>query len=512
MSLARVNRIGEPAPRRSGFPDSSIAGLVALGLALLIPAILRSPSLFEPYWYGDEGIFAAIASQLLAGDTLYVDIWDHKPPLIFVLYASVIAGFGESLFWLRLAAMGAVVATQLLLFAGTVILSGPRMAWLPAALYGLLMALPMMEGQLALTEVFMAALTTAGMVTYLRVQRGGSSVALTHLLLVGLLFGLASSFKPVALFDAGALAVFLLVHSQQTLRSLLSFSAGCALPWLVFAFLFAVNGDLAAFLDANVVYQLGYVQRDSVSMPALFILVGVPLVVSVFTWAMRGKTASSPLLVSWLGFAIAGASLGAASYPHYLLQILPPLVFLTGGALAGSRAGHAMAAFLLIVLVSQLHFAFRFPTNDHLKSTIDYYAAAVESFQSQDEGAFREQFHFGDTEELVKLLTTKLEKRPDSEVLIWGAKPWAYVLTDATPLTRFVVWYHPFGSDAGRQEVLDALDSSPGALVVIERGVPIFPGLEELLSQAYACVQYGTYELCARNEHGPIAPELAQTL
>ena len=48
--------------------------------------LLRFPSLFEPYWYGDEGIYQVIGMVLHSGGLLYADIYDNKPPLLYVLY------------------------------------------------------------------------------------------------------------------------------------------------------------------------------------------------------------------------------------------------------------------------------------------------------------------------------------------------------------------------------------------------------------------------------------------
>lgn len=48
--------------------------------------ILRLPSLFEPHWYGDEAVYAAVAHAIEKGRTLYVDVWDNKPPGIYFIY------------------------------------------------------------------------------------------------------------------------------------------------------------------------------------------------------------------------------------------------------------------------------------------------------------------------------------------------------------------------------------------------------------------------------------------
>jgi len=49
--------------------------------------ILRLPSLFEPNWYGDEGIYQVLGLGIKAGRLLYRDIFDNKPPLLYILYS-----------------------------------------------------------------------------------------------------------------------------------------------------------------------------------------------------------------------------------------------------------------------------------------------------------------------------------------------------------------------------------------------------------------------------------------
>ena len=49
--------------------------------------LLRWPSLFEPYWYGDEGVYQAVGILLNNGQSLYSQAWENKPPLLLVIYA-----------------------------------------------------------------------------------------------------------------------------------------------------------------------------------------------------------------------------------------------------------------------------------------------------------------------------------------------------------------------------------------------------------------------------------------
>src|SRR5260370_36030421 len=51
--------------------------------------LLRLPSFFEPYWYGDEGVYEVLGFGMRHGRLLYQGIWDNKPPLLYLTYALV---------------------------------------------------------------------------------------------------------------------------------------------------------------------------------------------------------------------------------------------------------------------------------------------------------------------------------------------------------------------------------------------------------------------------------------
>src|SRR3990172_7191171 len=68
----------------------SILGILALVL------ILRIPSFFEPYFYGDEMIYMTLGQGVRQGLTLYKDIHDNKPPLLYLT-----AAISENLFWFK---------------------------------------------------------------------------------------------------------------------------------------------------------------------------------------------------------------------------------------------------------------------------------------------------------------------------------------------------------------------------------------------------------------------------
>src|SRR3990167_2139061 len=75
-------------------------------LFLAFTSLLRLPSLFEPYWYGDEGITLTVGQRWFSGDLPYLAVYDNKPPLIYLIF-----GLVKNLFFLKLVTIVWVLAT-----------------------------------------------------------------------------------------------------------------------------------------------------------------------------------------------------------------------------------------------------------------------------------------------------------------------------------------------------------------------------------------------------------------
>ena len=117
--------------------------------------ILRLPSLFEPLWYGDEGIYQVIGTSLNHGKLLYSQIFDNKPPLLYWLYAFL----QSDQFSVRLASLifGAS-AVVMFFFLSKRLFKNAENKNIPLVatfLFAILFALPTLEGNIANAENFM---------------------------------------------------------------------------------------------------------------------------------------------------------------------------------------------------------------------------------------------------------------------------------------------------------------------------------------------------------------------
>src|SRR3989344_4438811 len=119
---------------------------LVLGMILFVTFLMRLPSLFEPFWYGDEGIFAAVGRSLNFGEILYRDAWDNKPPMIYLTYAVIFKLFNVSMFSLKLVTAIAVMATAVCIYEIALNLTTKKRALAAAFIFGLLTSLRIIEG------------------------------------------------------------------------------------------------------------------------------------------------------------------------------------------------------------------------------------------------------------------------------------------------------------------------------------------------------------------------------
>src|SRR5205823_13058412 len=103
----------------------------------------------------DLTTYAVIAHEMLAGKSLYQDLWDHKPPAIHVTYAAaeMIAGYGrDSIFLMNVAA---AIATLFVCYWAGSSAHGRVAGCFAAAFWTFTSGNLALEGNQPNTEVFM---------------------------------------------------------------------------------------------------------------------------------------------------------------------------------------------------------------------------------------------------------------------------------------------------------------------------------------------------------------------
>jgi len=327
---------------------------VSAALALGILLALRLPTIQTPIINVDEADFAVEAGALLDGGRPYVDFVEKKPPLIYAAYAGALAVVGRyNLPGVRLLLLGYILATAVLVGAIARRLYGARAAWIAPPLYAAMVSagLPM-DVQAANPETFFLLPLVAG--TWLSLSRHVAEpvAGRWRALGAGALIGVASLFKQQAGIQLPILLAFLLVGSgpgrwwsRPPVRAAAALAAGFAAVWLVTLAGLAAIGSLREFYYWTIEVNRYYIANgnnlpDSVDrfrrsitmlasfMPVVWVAGGAGLVLHLVQHRWR-----NPLLPMWLLGSLVPVVLGGRFFPHYYLQLYPPLVLLAAGVL-----------------------------------------------------------------------------------------------------------------------------------------------------------------------------------
>lgn len=464
------------------------AGARPVAAVALAAALLRLPTLIEPHHYGDEGIFAAMGQRVLQGHALYAGAWDDKPPLIYWSYAGVLAVAGPSMAALRALALVWVAAGA----AGVAVLGrrlfGPRAGTAAGLLFALLSSLPLVEANLALTELFAATPVIWAMAVVAGVpaaRHRGRQAAVA-----GALFAVGALFKQVAVLDACAAGLFLLLAGRLTRRSLPALAAGAALPLALAAAVLAAQDALGEALYAVAGFYTVYLREGSGLPPAYAALKLLPAAVALSgrVRAARCRTLSAhDLPVLWLGFAATGAAMAGRPFGHYLVQVLAPasllVVMLALHLSARPRVrGAVLTAVAAAVTLAGAFSGFwlSFPmVRPQYYSNLAAYVTGRQSRRSFEQFF---SWRIANQQRLAELIRADA----DRTLYVWGEYPWLYPLADAENPTRYTTSYHTSFVPGAKAEVLEALRRAPPRYIVWEREEwRRLPGLSALLAAQY---------------------------
>ncbi len=336
-----------------------LALFVLVGLSLCI-VIMRLHTYNEPF-ERDITSHAVIAHELLSGRQLYSDLWDSKPPAIFVTYAAadVLVGYGPGAVYFI--GVAAAIITMLGIYLAASTYGGIAAGLWAAAFWTFICSDMWLWANQPNIEVGMNACLVWAFA--LMVRANVRKLEVWRWLGVGGLFALATLYKPVAIVFAAFLTVFhLVMHLRDREARKLAFlqvcmvaAVGAAVWGAVFAY-FAATGRFAVFYETIIKYSKYYAAsrggnfikniQKGFTFKRLFPITKVrpimknALVMLIFTAVgiMFGLWKSSRR--RWLllaGFVLAApfaVALPGRFYLHYYQLWLGPLAIGAGCALA----------------------------------------------------------------------------------------------------------------------------------------------------------------------------------
>ncbi len=450
--------------------------------------LLRFPSLFEPYWYGDEGVYQVLGLAMQNGRLLYRDIWDNKPPLLYIIYSAL----GSDQFAVRLLSLIFGIGSIIVFFyLSKKIFNSSKISIFTTSLFVLLFGLPFLEGNIANAENFMLfpILGSAYLLFSLKkdndVKNRAKNIRLT--LLSGLLLGIAFLFKIVAIFDFGAFLFFLLFSDESILEHLknkryrvyevqkvISFVVGFLILPIIVSLYFLLNGAFSQYISAIFFSNIGYVVYGNdlvVPQGLLLFKIFLLFLFSYFLFKRRKNINPAVIFVLlWFAFSLFNAFFSQRPYSHYLLVIIPSFCILLGIILEDKKFQKLNIALLFLSLILVFNnFTF-------YAKVLPYYRNFISFVAGEKSVADYQRFFDRITPVDYELsLFVKSHTKPDDSIFIWGNNAQLYKLADKLPPGKYTVAYHITGIKNGIKETTKDIATRKPKLIIVMPYMKYFP-------------------------------------
>ncbi len=448
-----------------------------LFFVLLAVIVLRIPNFFEPYSYGDETIYLTLGQGVRRGLTLYKDLHDNKPPLLYLTAA--VAG---NLFWFK----GILLLTSLLGITFFFRFSEklfPKIKFFPlisTTIFTVLTTLPFLEGNIVNAENLMIFPTLGAFYIILFKTRNYKNI-----FLAGLLFSISSLYKIPAIFDFSAVIFLWLLSTRLTKNNISKLCKdaavlilGIATPIILTFAYYLLQGAFKEYLVAAYLQNFGYLSSwrpDSQKDP--FLVKNAPLlirgvlvfIVNIFLYLIRKRVDKKFLfLVSWLSFSIFGITLSERPYPHYLLQATAPVSFLTALIFSSTSMLQVYVVFpLAIFFLIPLYYRFW-----HYRS-INYYS----NFINLATGKISKEKYLNTFGGRIKInyeisgIVDHLTK-PNDSIFVWEDSAQVYAISRRLPPIKYIAGYH-INDYSSMENVVSVLtDKKPVIIITFIKSKP----------------------------------------
>lgn len=478
----------------------------------------------------DESNYAYIGGRLLAGERLYVDVWDHQPPGVFVLFAVAQRLFGSAPIVFRMMALAASLVSLGLVQSIARRIGGVSAGVMACVLFALASADPGTAGEGCNRELFMTPLILAAWALMLSPRLSSA-----RLFIAGAMLGLASVLKTVVaahwLVGAGWLMIFACADGgvsaadgsssppglardyPRRWRRLLLFGAGPAMIWIGTSLYFALTGRLSEFMDAVFRFNIEYVAATESLLarfrgffqperhPFLFdsaaaVWYGGSIgVLFLMVQAWRGRAAKQTSDSGDDAFAgpLAIVALSAGSYvavcipqqfwPHYYYLMIAPLTIAAAAVATSAAAAMAETAGSarwrgtlpgkLILMSLPLWLGWTQMRDYVLQSPL---GITARRYNSRD---FWAQAHG---------LKVRSVTDPEDTIFVFGSDAGIYYYSQRRCASRYTMMkaLEPTYADAPRRQqlLMDDLRRNPPRVILIVDATP-FPEWERFVRENY---------------------------
>lgn len=447
--------------------------------------ILRLPSLFEPYWYGDEGVYLTLGMAIRKGLVLYSQIHDNKPPTLYYL-----AAISQTVFGFRLLLSLVMIPTIYYFYRLSLLFFSQKVSKVITFVFLIITSIPFLEGNIANAEIFMLLPTILGFLIFLRAKKN------INYFWSGLLLGLAFTIKVPVAIEFGFLFLWLFFSNIRDFKNksfsiilnLFTFGLSFLIPIILFGIYFVIKGAFPLFINSALLQNFSYLsswatgtQTASASSGGLF----TRLVILLFFWLIiflfkKKKVINSQFsfVLFWFGTTIFGALLSTRPYPHYLIQVLSPLCLLLPFIFNFKKIIYPIFSLIflfLFLLITQKYHFYSFASLPYYQAF--YLSGSVTKFHN----------YFGQDVVDTYQIDQYIQKNSSikDHIFVWGDMPYIYTLSNRLPPGRYTVAYHILDFN-GYEETMIGLKTYPPKVIVYKQmDGRQFSQLDEFIKKYY---------------------------
>ncbi len=337
---------------------------VFLGLTLL-SLFLRFPFFFRDYIDRDESTFILVAQSWVDGHLPYTELWDLKPPLVFLFFALIIYVFGKSFIAIRF--FGAVAVAVIALYTykiGKEAQTPKTGFWSAVGAVYLLSLFGSVQG--GMSEHLSMLFLMPALFWVIRDRHW------TWYLASGLFMGFSLMMKMNLAYAVLGISLWVLFRGvregqvQKGIVSLFLLGSGVVIGIGTTFLPYYLEGIPKVWTDSVILAPLAYSsdQQSSVLhvLPLALILLSLGLLSWRKKWLDFSDRSIQLLIMAVTGVVFSFLKSGKVN-GHYLMQIYPFLLILLGIALSGTMRvkskfyRYAMAVLLLLPVESYAEIA-----------------------------------------------------------------------------------------------------------------------------------------------------------
>jgi len=452
--------------------------------------LLRIPSFLEPYFYGDEMIYMTLGQGVRQGLTLYKNLHDNKPPLLYLTAA--VAG---NLFWFKVILAFWSLVTIFFFYKLTRVLfeKNTRAQKIATIIFAFATTLPLLEGLTVNSELFMIVFTIGAFLILLN-----DKVKIKGVYTAGILLGIGALYKIPAAFDAPIIVLYWIITKgfrdwKNILKNTTVLIIGFATPILITFVWYFGKGILPEYIKAAFLQNVGYlssfrpedVQKSFIVRNApLLIRAAVVFLGSIILFIFRVKLSKKFILVSlWILFSLFAITLSERPYPHYFIQAIGPISILLATFFVEKSVEQS-----LVVLPLTLSFFVPFYYKFWYYPTLPYYTRFVRFAAGIDtKSTYFDKFSIGINRD-YKIADFLANSSTNSDrVFMWGPdSPTVYALSKRFPPIKYVADYHvmDFSSKA---IVAKNIAADPPKFIILTNSYP-YPEIGALLKKKYLLI------------------------